>query len=241
MRRSDVLSTWSGRVAAAVVVLALLAAGAVAASYTPLFRIRSIDVVGVRHLSERRVLRIAGIERDANLAHLDLIAAEHALERDPHIADATVSRRLPSALSITVVERSAIAGALTADGRAAVASDGTVIPDVNPAGLPEIRAAIGELSPEGESAALEALIALPTTFRAALTALVVQPDGTLVVEIADGPTVEYGAATDTVAKADAIRAVMSWAAEHGVDLGSIDVTAPSAPTARTRDGSPVSL
>jgi hypothetical protein len=122
-----------------------------------------------------------------------------------------------------------------------VASDGTVLPGVSPAGLPEIRAAIGELSGDGRRAALAALVAVPKDLRSAVKALLVQPDDTLVVEIADGPTVEYGTPTDAVAKAEAMRAVMVWAAEHGVSLGAIDVTAPAAPTARTRDGSPVSL
>lgn len=241
MRRSEVFTTWPGRAALAVVALALFAAAAVGVTYTPLFRLQTIQIIGARHLSESDVLRLAGVERDANLAHLDLREAERALERDPRVADATVVRHLPSTLSIDVIERHAVAVAPTADDPGAVAADGTILPGVDFSGLPEIRAAVGVLSEEGQDSALSALVAVPGDVRARVDALVVQPDGSLVLEIADGPMVEYGPATSVSAKGEAMRAVLAWAADQDVELGVVDVAAPAAPTARTLDGAPVRI
>jgi cell division protein FtsQ len=237
--KSEVLSTWPGRIAISVVVAALVAAAAVSATYTPLFRLQTVSITGARHLSAEAVRRLAGVDRAVNVAHLDLRATERALEQDPRVAVATVTRDLPSTLLIDVVERHAIAAAPTEEGRRAVAADGTVLPDVDPSGLPEIRSAVGPLSDGGRASALSVLVAVPHELRGDVDALVVQPDGGLVVQIADGPMVEYGPATGVAAKGEAMRAVLGWAAEHDVVLGSIDVEAPAAPTARTRDGAPV--
>jgi cell division protein FtsQ len=233
--------TRSGRAAVAVVALTLLAAAGVGLTYTPLFRLETIRIVGARHLSEDDVLRLAGIEGHVNLAHLDLRRAERALERDPRIADATFVRQLPSTLTIDVVERHAVALTATADGTGAVAPDGTILPGVRGSGLPEIRAAVGVLADEGRDNALTALVAIPRDVRSRLAAIVVQPDGTLVFEIADGPMVEYGPATSVSAKGEAMRAVLAWAADHDIELGAVDVAAPAAPTARTLDGAPVEI
>ena len=58
---------------------------------TPLFHAKTIAVDGEGHLSERQVLRIAGIDHDTNVFRLDEGAVRRRLERDPWIANAIVS------------------------------------------------------------------------------------------------------------------------------------------------------
>jgi cell division protein FtsQ len=241
VRRSEIFTTWPGRAGLVIGVLVLAAAAAVAATYSPLFRLETIQIAGARHLSQGDVLQLAGIARDTNLAHLDLHAAERSLEQNPRVAEATMTRHLPSTLTIDIVERHAVAVAPTSGRLGAVAADGTVLPGVEPSGLPEIRAAVGSLTHAGRASALSALVAVPNDLRPSVEALVVQLDGSLVVEIANGPMVEYGPAIELAAKGEAMRAIIRWAADHDVELGSLDVAAPAAPTARTRDGAAVEM
>jgi hypothetical protein len=49
-------------------------------------------------------------------------------------------------------------------------------------------------------------------------------------------TVSYGPAVDIAAKGAALRAVLEWARDGSIQLASIDVTVPTAPTVRTADG-----
>jgi hypothetical protein len=44
--------------------------------------------------------------------------------------------------------------------------------------------------------------------------------------------ITYGSATDAVAKGVALAGILRWSQSHHVQLGSIDVSAPSAPVAR---------
>jgi hypothetical protein len=45
-------------------------------------------------------------------------------------------------------------------------------------------------------------------------------------------SITYGSATDSVAKGVALAGIIRWSQTHHVQLGSIDVSAPSAPIAR---------
>jgi hypothetical protein len=51
--------------------------------------------------------------------------------------------------------------------------------------------------------------------------------------------VTYGSADDAVAKAQALTAVMRWAGDQGVKVDTIDVSVPTAPTARLAGGATV--
>jgi hypothetical protein len=46
-------------------------------------------------------------------------------------------------------------------------------------------------------------------------------------------SITYGSATDSVAKGVALAGIIRWSQTHHVQLGSIDVSAPSAPIARS--------
>jgi hypothetical protein len=114
-----------------------------------------------------------------------------------------------------------------------------VLPDAPVVGLPEVRASVGELSDDVRTGAARAVAALDPAVRARVSAVVAQPSGSLVMDLRGPLTVRYGSAGDDAAKAAALRAVLSWAADQSVTLRDVDLSVPGAPSATLADGSTV--
>ncbi|MDP9300814.1 MAG: hypothetical protein M3P43_07960 [Actinomycetota bacterium] len=66
--------------------------------------------------------------------------------------------------------------------------------------------------------------------------MIAEPTGSLVMDLAGGLTVHYGGAGDQLAKATALRSVLTWAARARVALAEIDLTVPEAPSATLQNG-----
>ena len=97
------------------------------------FRIRAVEVAGVRLLDERDLVARIGIPRDAHiLVPLEPIAA--AAEALPGVRSATVARRWPGTLLITVREAPAVALAVQ-EGHVLVIDDRAGVLPVDPARL----------------------------------------------------------------------------------------------------------
>jgi cell division protein FtsQ len=90
-----------------------LAAGAVVALWalwtalagSQLFEIKTVDVRGASALSAADVIERAAVPSSETLLRVDAGAIEERLLEDPWVARASVSRRFPSTLRITVTER----------------------------------------------------------------------------------------------------------------------------------------
>jgi cell division protein FtsQ len=217
--------------------LICVAIAGAALTSTPVFHAKSIAVEGEKHLSERQVLRLAGIDHDTNVFRLDEGAVRRRLERDPWIANAIVSTDLPSSISISVLERVPVAVALTEDGRRLIAADGTPLGvAATGSALPEVRLVgePGQPGPAFDAVAAGASVAgeMPPTIRLQVELVVIGSDGTITLHLTDGVTVTYGGPDEFEAKAEAIAAILAYADDQGRALMSIDVTAPAAPTAR---------
>ena len=217
----------------------VLLAGFAAATYTPLFRLRDIHVEGTQSLRPGEVITRAGIGSGTNVFHLDTGSIVTALEADPWIRSATVERHLPGSVVITVQERTPIARVLVGTTSTVVAGDGIVLPGAAATGLPEIRASVGELTDDDRTAAAAALEAIPPVVRARVSAVVAEPTGSLVMDLAGGLTVRYGVGGDQVAKATALRSVLAWASRVHVALAQIDLSVPQAPSATLESGETV--
>ncbi len=91
----------------AAVVLALV--GCVAIYNSPLFTIRTIEVVGAQHVPAAQVRALAAVPPDATLIRFPADAVAQRVGADPWIASVTVSRVFPSGMRIRVVERVPVA------------------------------------------------------------------------------------------------------------------------------------
>lgn len=220
-------------IALSAVGLVVVALAAFASTYTPVFGAKEIRVSGQRRLTGKEVAALAQVHEGTNVFHLDTAAAVARLEASPWIASATVERDLPSTVRIQVVERRPVAVAPDGD---VIASDATVLPGVPTTSLPEIRGALDELSSADLDAAAAALGAMPAVVRDRVSAVVVGIDHSMTVQLAGGIRVDYGTAGEETAKAEALRAVLGWAAAQQQSVASIDVSVPTAPTATLAGG-----
>ncbi len=122
-------------------------------------------------------------------------------------------------------------------GGTALASDGTVLPGASTARLPEIRPSYGSLQPGSAAAAAAAIAALAPTIRDRVLAVVVQPDGWMLVQLRNGVSVVYGDASAPGAKAASLHAILRWARDVGSELRRVDVSVPSTPSVTLASGS----
>jgi cell division protein FtsQ len=89
-----------------------------------------VTVSGATHLSEPRILSLAGISSKSSLPFFDVAAARARLEADPLIKQASVRKLYPNQLVVDLIERTPH-GVWQKDGQVrAIAADGAPIDDV---------------------------------------------------------------------------------------------------------------
>ncbi len=71
---------------------------------TPHFQVRRIVVTGMQRLSRPQVMEIAGVGLQTNILSVNLATTRKRLLADPWIAEATVSREIPSGLHMHIRE-----------------------------------------------------------------------------------------------------------------------------------------
>ncbi|MFO0662227.1 MAG: FtsQ-type POTRA domain-containing protein [Polyangiaceae bacterium] len=76
-------------------------------SKSPRFSIKNIQIEGAVRRSTEDIARLAGVAQGNNIFALDLEQAQVAITRDPWIRQASISRKLPGTIKITVTEREA--------------------------------------------------------------------------------------------------------------------------------------
>lgn len=207
----------------------VIAAGSVVASRSSLLHLRHLEVVGATNLTRAEVVRLAAISSSTNVLWFDPGSIERRLESDPWIAGATVSRRLPGTIRISVTERSPVAVIRDEPGFTLVAADGVALDtvDADPA-LPDM--VVGDdSSAMVRAAAARAIAGLdrgrrPTVVRAVVSS------GRVAVELDGGIRVDFGEPIRIDAKVRAARRVLRWATERRVSVASVNVVAPDSPT-----------
>jgi cell division protein FtsQ len=194
-------------------------------------------------LSDRQVRSIAGVSSSTNVVHLDEGGVAARLEADPWIAGVTVDTDLPSTLIVTIDERQPV-GVVSALGASSIlASDGTRLPldGVDARGLPIVRAALGEPTPDQLGAAAAMLHALDPVVFDRVDQVLVGEDGTVSLTLTSGAVVIAGERGQERDKAIALRAVLQWASKKNLTPTSIDVSTPSAVSIKLSDGSTATM
>lgn len=80
------------------------------------FTARQIEVTGIRRLNREQVLDIADIGKEANILSVNLATTRKRLLAEPWIAEATVSRDIPSGLTVNITEEQPLAFLEMEDG-----------------------------------------------------------------------------------------------------------------------------
>ena len=234
LRLAELVRAIRGRrlVATMIVASLTIAAGSLVVSRSSLLRLRHLEVVGTSSLTRAQVVRLAALSSSTNVLWFDADAVERRLESDPWVATATVSRRLPGTIRISVVERAPVAMIRTEVAFTLLAADGVALGTVaaDPM-LPEIVVMTGSSLPEGNApaqAAARAIAGLDGGRRPAVVRAVVDA-GALSVELDGGMRVEFGDTTGIEAKTAAARQILRWATTQGASVASVNVTAPDSP------------
>jgi cell division protein FtsQ len=222
---------WEGlRPLVTLVLLLVLAAVAGWVLYaSPWFAVRTVEVSGVRELSRQAVLDAARVDLGTPLVRLDPAEVRERVAALPRVESAEVSRHWPRAVRITVVERRT--AAVVRSGRSYLLVDpgGVVFGTVArpPRGVPFILAqpATGQGSLR---AAVGVLRALPAAIARRVTAVRAGSPDAIVLDLSGGVAVMWGSAQDSGRKAEVLAALMRQPAKV------YDVSAPEAPTTRTR-------
>ena len=210
-----------------VVVVAL---GAVATAYSPLFAVSQITVVGTDRLDPDAVEAALSDQLGTPLALVDSSAVKAALVGFPLVESYSIEARPPQELVVRIIERTPVGVVSTRAGFSLVDAAGVVLATTAdaPDGFPVIEATGG-----AGSRAFRAVGAvyrsLPEELRAQVTAMsATTPDD--VTLTLDGTDVVWGSSEDPVEKARVLSAAMS--AQPPSEVDEYDISSPDAVVVR---------
>ena len=226
-----------------LVLLGIVAAatGIIWLAQSPLFSVATVRIEGDGQAAVDAILTESHVYEGRPLLLINTGKVESALEADPWVKTASVSRRFPTTIDVEVVERFEVATLAVGTSWVTLSDDGHVMRqlDARPDGLAAIQA---DVAPEALQTALtgtevlaaqsvvgaaEFLAALPSELWSA--ALVVTTGEELTGTVAGHP-VRLGAPVDTFAKGVALVAVLQ---DGQLGEGEIvDLIAPTRPAVR---------
>ena len=122
------------------------------------FRVRSVDVVGVRNMDSKPVFQIALDQKSTAMPRVDVDGIREKLLRYGWVKDARVSRRLPDTLVIDIVERRPAALWQDDQKLSLIDSDGVVLDKVKVTEMPDLPLLVGP-GANARSRELETLLA----------------------------------------------------------------------------------
>jgi len=91
--------------ASAVLSIALIIVGGYYLLRSDLWLLKTVSINGNKHVSAEKITKLAGLDDDTNLIRVAKDKIEAAIKEDPWIAEAVVTRDLPSRIEIVVTER----------------------------------------------------------------------------------------------------------------------------------------
>jgi cell division protein FtsQ len=224
-----------------ITAMALVVAAAVAwaAVHSSLLGVRSVHVVAGAHTSQQDIERAAGLASGRALIDVDTSDIAARVARLPWVDTVHVERDWPSAVRIAVTERTAVASAVGADGKARLLDrTGRVLAVVDdhpplvrlegpvPPGSP------GQALPPAARLALEVSARLPASLAGQVTALRWATTGAASLTLADrGRQVLLPGSAQL---GDALVALIALLQRDDLPPGTIDVRVPSSPVIRSR-------
>ncbi len=103
-----------------------------------------VTVSGATHMSEPRILAIAGIDASRSLPFFDVAQARAKLEADPLVKQASVRKLYPNQIVIQIVERTPYAVWQKDGDVSAIAADGAPIDEVSDGRYADLPFVVGE-------------------------------------------------------------------------------------------------
>lgn len=208
------------RIVALAVVTALVLA-ALAISRSPLLDVDHVAVRGGVRSGEARVRTAAGIDVGRAMTSVDLGAAVQRVERLPWVARASVVRRWPGTVQVSITERTPVAIVGTGASAVVVDRDGWILGPVGdrdrglPDAGPDPVEGPGAMVPAEQRPVLAVLAELPEPLRSEVVEGV-GGSGRIGLVLRDGIEVRLGDATRLQAKADAVEVLLARAGRRSI-------------------------
>jgi len=211
---------------------AVLIGGSLAAAYSPLFAVRTIDVTGTRTLDARTVESALSGQLGKPYPLVDQSGIKAALVRFPMVESYTVEAVPPHDLVVRIVERTPVGAIKTAAGYTVVDAAGVALSTTPtaPSGTALITVS-GGIDSKSFAAIGAVMRALPASIRAKVTEVSAKsPDAVVFAFGKTGTTVVWGGAGDTAVKVDRLQTIMT--ARPPSTVHEYDVSAPNAVVVR---------
>jgi cell division protein FtsQ len=202
---------------------------------SPLLDVDTIRVRGASNTPPAEVARAGGLDRHPQLVDLDHAKVAARIETLPWVQRATVVRRWPGTVEVTLLERTPLA-AVPGDGGgwAMVDATGRVL-EVDgeaPAGMPTITAPVAAPPPGSRVStstrgALLVLESMPGSLTTRITGIEVDDQGELKLRFEGAPPVRFGPPTSVRPKLVAVATLLSRTNLKGAT--GVDVRVPTAP------------
>ena len=191
--------------AGAVVLVALVVW---ALAFSSVFGAKDVKVTGVQSLSPDAIRTAADIHAGTPLVRLDTAAVGRRVQALAEVQTATVRTRLPSTVTITVVERKPVGYATASEGYMLIDKTGHQFRAVRvaPAGLPRlvVPAAVetaGSILGDAGVGASSVAAALPPDILRQVASIEANSPSAITLRLADGRAVVWGSAGRTADKA----------------------------------------
>ena len=224
----------------AIVIGALLLGGWLWLRDSSLVAVTRVTVTG-QSGPDAAAIRTAliGAARGMTTLDVSMSTLRTAVSPFPVVEDLRVSTQFPHGMRIRVLERLPVAVVSVGGRRIAVASDGTLLHEMQAASsLPVVPLAVAPGGPRLINPALQAinlLAAAPAQLLQRISQVTTVQGHGLVAQIRGGPSIYFGLATDARAKWIAATEVLADPGSAGA--GYIDVTDPVRPAAGAGAGS----
>lgn len=218
------------RVAALVLVLAVLCGAGWLVFFSDYVTAERVEITGADSIPAVRVRRAADVPTGTPLARIDLDRVRARVEAIPAVRSVEVSRGWPHAVRINVEERQPV-GVIDHSGTLqALDAQGVLFGSYGsrPRGLPLVEAG-DDASSEALTEAGRVLASLPARLLRRVDSVRVTTVDDVRLVLRGGPQVLWGSAESSTQKAEVLGAMMHHAA-RGVQ--EVDVSVPGRPTTR---------
>ena len=197
--------------------------------------VRSITVTGAPDIPRGQVIAAAGVRAGTPLIRISTGTVTRRVERLTLVESARVTRSWPNAMTIAIVERTAVLKVRDGDGWDLVDRFGVVLHQVQrrPHGLPRLRTSTAPDLLRGNPAVFAAATVereLPAQLAAKVRSIAAPTADTVTLYLRHGRTVVWGDTSQTAVKARELAILMRGQARYfDVSDPRAVVTAPTAP------------
>lgn len=188
--------------------LAILAALGALVYFAPVMTVKAVEVEGNAQVSFDEAVEASGVREGMNIVRVDTTEAARRLAELDWVEEASVSRSLPSTVSLELVEHVAVAHA----GDELIDAEGeTFATGEPPEGAVELR---GEAGEDARRAVVEALAEIDPETRGQVAFAEAPSSAEILLGTHDGREVFWGASEDNGKKARALRVVLAQPGER---------------------------